>query len=429
MRFHIVVTAYTLWLIAMFGALYVTHGQNEDTSLQLVLICGALPSGLQLLLLGVDLRGLVAPVMMWLAFLLIVLLSYLVTLTDPHLLAPSPVQGVIPAAWVPIVYTLNVTFVLGIGTLIAGCPDRRLLRSIASLYCILITPFLVFIDVTGHRTWGNRLDANDLQSNVWGVMGLTVCLAALARKASPLAFGFFACGIATILAASSRESLVAVAAGLIVIGARDWRTVLGGARLHILLAGSCAILVVVGVLLDPYVVDAIGYIRSTVLALNDPNRGINSGFTGRTELWAAAFDVWLKSPLLGVGYRMHEQFLPDGMPGHSAYLAMLADTGVVGFVWFLALLVSSAMAALCIEDPRTRRFVTAMIVARVVSGFFDRVTINGGNLYGIFFIICCSVALAEHARRRAASKERSSAIGLQLATNLESGLRETTLTR
>jgi len=402
MRLNIVVWAYTFWLVAIFGALYVTHGENPENALQLALVCGVIPGGLQLLLLGVEWHGLVAPTKMWLVFLLIVLLSYLVGATDPQL-APGPVGTLaVPPAWTPLVYTVNVVFILGIGTLVAGCPDRRLLRSIAGLYCVLLTPFLVYVDLTGARVWGNRLEANGLQANMWGGIGLTVCLAALARKPGPIAVLGFATGMATILAADSRECLLAVAAALLVIGAENWRAMMKRSRLLTVLAGTCAILVVAGVLLDPYVINAIHYISADVLALNDPNRGVNSGFTGRTGIWAAAFDVWLKSPLLGVGYRQHERFLPDGIPGHNAYLAMLADTGIVGLVWYLALFMCSLVASLGIGDQRTRRFVVAIIVARFIGGFFDRITINGGDVYSLFFIICCSVALTDQSLRKVA---------------------------
>ncbi|HTT79647.1 MAG TPA: O-antigen ligase family protein [Stellaceae bacterium] len=403
MRFNVVVWAYTIWLIAMFGALYVTHSVNPATDLQLVLLCGVIPGGLQLLLLGIDWHGLVAPFKMWLAFLLIVLLSYLAGVTDPQLAPRSTGELAVPAAWLPIVYTLNVVFILGIGILVAGCPDRRLLRSVAGLYCILLTPFLMYIVLTGARTWGNRLAANGLQENTWGVMGLLLCFGALALRNRVLAFAGFATGIATIIASDSRENLVCVAAGLFVIGALEWRTMVKGSRLFAVLAGSCLALVMIAMLLDPYVYDAIHYIKADIFVVDDPLRGVGSGVSGRSGLWEAAYDTWLKSPVLGVGYRMHEQFLPDGMPGHNAYLAMLADTGVVGFVWYFVLLIGSLLASLGIQDQWTRRFVVAMIVARFIGGMFDRITIDGGNMNGLLFIMCTSVALADQSLRKATS--------------------------
>lgn len=97
---------------------------------------------------------------LWLALILVMLLSYFANGLNPQT-APSGDGALIPAAWTPLVYTVNAVFILAIGTLVAGCPDRRLLRSIAGLFCILSAPFLLYVDFTGERVWG-RLTANEL---------------------------------------------------------------------------------------------------------------------------------------------------------------------------------------------------------------------------------------------------------------------------
>jgi len=77
---------------------------------------------------------------------------------------------------------------------------------------------------------------------------------------------------------------------------------------------------------------------------------------------------------------------------------MLADTGLVGLILFLVLLFVSLIASLSILDLRTRRFVMAVIMGYIIIGFFDRRTINAGNPYGLFFLMCCAVALADRLR-------------------------------
>ena len=82
---------------------------------------------------------------------------------------------------------------------------------------------------------------------------------------------------------------------------------------------------------------------------------------------------------------------------------MLADCGVIGLIVYLVLLVKSFFGSFGIQEQRTRRFVLAVVVAYIVSGFFDRRTINGGNPYSLFFLMCCSLALAHHSWRRVAA--------------------------
>jgi O-antigen ligase len=399
MRFPLVVFAYVAWLMAMLVVYYLTHGQNE-TALQITLIGGVLPGLLQILVLGIDWRGLVAPMRIWLALVLVIVVSYVANALDPHL-APQPEDNLaIPATWIPIVYTLNVVFIAAISTLIAGCPDRRLLRSIAGMFCAPAAAFLVYVDLTGTMLWG-RLVANDLQPNVWGLMSLNVCIAAFARKPGPIAAAAFAAGAVTMLQASSREHMLALVIALLVAAVLYLRTI-NPPRLIMTLAGAAIALVATAFVLDPYLLDAVHYVGSDVLLVNSTSRGVNSGFSGRADIWAATVNLWLKHPLFGVGFRQHEQFLEGGMPAHNAFLAMLADTGIFGLIVYVTLLARSLAASWNIADVTTRRFVVLVLVSYVVIGFFDRRAINGGNPYSLFFLMCCSYALTEQSLRKAA---------------------------
>ena len=412
MRLHTVAAAYALWLLGIFVVFYLVEGKNEN-ALQIAVMCGAAPAACQMLLLGIDWRGLVAPAKMWLAFLLVILVSYVANVMDPRT-APSIFgEGRIPPAWTPIVYTFNAAFIMAIGTLVAGCPDRRLLRSIAGLYSIISVPFLVYILLYGEIIWG-RLTAG-IEPNNWGLMGLTVCLGAFARKLRPLSVASFVVGAATILQASSREDLLALAIILPLMMILSFRTMIRP-RLLAVLVGSCVSLILVAVLFDPYILNGVRYVNHDVLYLDSPDRGIDSGFTGRTGIWGETLDLWMKAPLLGIGYRQHEHFLA-GAPAHNAYLAMLADTGLLGLVVYAVLLVWSLVASWSIRDQRTRRFVLAGIVGYIIMGFFDRRTINAGNPYGVLILMCCSVALVEQSLRKAAELYRR-ALGAADITSL-----------
>jgi O-antigen ligase len=395
-RFRIVTIAYAVWLFGVWGAFYLGHGKDVNL-LQVAVMGGAIPALCQIFLLGVDGRGLMAPTKIWLAYILVILLSYVVNVMNP-LTAPSGNDGsIIPAAWTPIVYTLNAAFIMGVSTLVAGCPDRRLLRSVAAFYCVVATPFLVYVDLTGKFLWG-RLYANNLQPNNWGLMGLTVCVAALARKRGPVAIVSFAVGLETILLASSREHLLALAIVLLVWAALSFPT-MKGSRLLLVMGGSCAALIAAALLLDPYILQAIKYVESDILLFNSPDRGLGSGFTGRAGVWKETVDLWLRSPLLGFGYRQHERFL-SGTPAHNSFLAVLADTGVLGLIVYLVLMIGSLIASWKIEEPRTRRFVVGIIVSYIIVGFFDRRTIDAGNPFSLFYLMCCSVALTDHSLRK-----------------------------
>jgi len=412
MRLRITAAAYALWLAALLVAFYLAHG-NDATSLELVLMAGLVPTALQLILLGIDTHGLVAPVRYWFALVIIIVLSYVANAFDPTMQPMNATNLPISPAVTTLVYAFNVVLILAIATIVAGSPERDLLREIASTYALLGAAFLLYVDVTGTMTWG-RLTANDITSNVWGLMGLNVCIAALARKIRPPGIAAFVIGLATILLASSREHLLALAVALLVAVVLWLRT----AHVTSLVAAliyACVGLFATAFILDPYLINAVNYMGSNVLLLNSTSRGLNSGFTGRVDIWQATIDLWLRHPLFGVGFRQHELFLEGGLPSHNAYLAMLADTGIFGFIVYVWLLVRSTVASWSIEEIRMRRFVVLMLTTYIIFGFFDRRTIDAGNTYSLFFVMACAVALTQAALRQSLS-ERMSRTSIASAT-------------
>jgi len=151
-----------------------------------------------------------------------------------------------------------------------------------------------------------------------------------------------------------------------------------------------------------YVSGLADVIWSDVFKGDDPYRGLGSGLTGRTELWEETLDVWIKSPLFGVGYHQHENMMST-IGAHNAYLAMLADTGVFSLLLYGWLLVRSFVAGLTIEQPALRRLTIAYVVGYAVYGFFEARAFNSGNPLSLLFLMCCFAALAHHARQRAAA--------------------------
>ena len=165
-RLYVVAGAYALWILGIWIVFWLGHSKDAN-SLQLAVMSGVIPAFLQITLLGADWHGLILPVRIWLALLLVMLMSYVASGFDPMRAPSVGGEGAIPAEWTPVVYILNTILLLAVGTLVAACPERRLLRTIASLYCVFSIPYLIYIDLTGKMLWGRLVD-NDLESNNWG---------------------------------------------------------------------------------------------------------------------------------------------------------------------------------------------------------------------------------------------------------------------
>jgi len=86
--------------------------------------------------------------------------------------------------------------------------------------------------------------------------------------------------------------------------------------------------------------DVIADFVQSILLLDDPHRGISSGFSGRFENWEAGFQRFMASPAIGVGV---SDELAAGT--HNGYLKILAQFGVVFFAVFSYFLLASARRA------------------------------------------------------------------------------------
>jgi len=88
----------------------------------------------------------------------------------------------------------------------------------------------------------------------------------------------------------------------------------------------------------PFVREPTVELANRVLGLDNPYRGIGSGFTGRTRAWAHARDFWLLRPVCGWGPGANTQLLYP-TSAHSAFWAKMADFGIAGTTFAAAIVI------------------------------------------------------------------------------------------
>lgn len=72
-------------------------------------------------------------------------------------------------------------------------------------------------------------------------------------------------------------------------------------------------------------------IISDKLAINDAERGLDSGFSGRTDHWFSGYEAFIDNPMFGVGFKVSQ----DVILAHSGFLNLAIDLGGVGFIIFI----------------------------------------------------------------------------------------------
>ena len=213
----------------------------------------------------------------------------------------------------------------------------------------------------------------------------TAIVVSIAMRGWVLRAGVIAISAAILYFTQSRGSMVAAAAGLSVaffIYAMNSRL-----RIWLWLSGALGLLVI-GVL-------GADFITNDLLMLSDPGRGFGSGVSGRASAWRESWDLFTSHPWLGVGYRQHEKFLASEASAHNAYLAMLADMGVAGFVSYTFLVFGALWLAVrraARLPDRANLACAAFLSAFVINGLVERQALDTGATYSQLMIIVAAWA-------------------------------------
>jgi hypothetical protein len=365
-----------LWLNSFFAAMIV--GRSQDPQLLFAaLVAGALL--VLWLVRGQPLRYVISPFMSLGVLLLVVSVVVGYALNVHHH---------------PIVFMVanlsSMLIALGVAYLIASRLEIDYARLLAwySVFAMLLLPVPV---LRGEMVWG-RLVATDLHPNLVGMLALVAFIGALAIRRWPLKLLALVATLGVILVVSSRASLVGAAIAAAVYAcsmAFRPRPLATGARATRRTAFFALLAVLSLVVLYAAGVNWFQYILDEQLKLNDPYRGLSSGASGRAEIWAAAVSLWEMKPIFGVGFKGHTAFMPGGMPAHSAYLVMLADTGMVGLTGYL-LICASALFGLLFrngkDDYVSRGVSLAVVVSYLFYGLVESRGFGFGNPYSIVFL-------------------------------------------
>jgi O-antigen ligase len=227
--------------------------------------------------------------------------------------------------WIMLIATGTLCWI--VGALLAEDPER-LLRYAAWTWL----GYLIWYFALGAQF----LDRHPYERNGMFAVGMGAGLAAAWSFRNPWARGFVI-ALALWLAWLTEQRTGLVAAILCVIWVLSWMLL---RRLRhwrgLLLPGLILLVLVIIVLSQPI----FAWINE-VLMLDDPVRGTETGFTGRTRIWAFAVIRFLESPWFGHGPGANTTIIYEVIMGqrtaHHGVLALLVDYGIFGTIPALGL--------------------------------------------------------------------------------------------
>ncbi len=200
---------------------------------------------------------------------------------------------------------------------------------------------------SGRLDGGGSIGANEFAAGLVPVAILSVALAWTATtKGRRILFGVAAAvAVAGVVLSLSRGGFIALPVAFAV-----WAAFGGRMRFRILgmlaMAGAVAIAV---------------FLLAAPPEERDRVFETEGGGSGRSDLWNIAGRLWQDAPIQGIGLGNFPELAPlklqeatqiersdlilEGIHAHSTYLGILAETGVVGFAFFAAIVVAALMAS------------------------------------------------------------------------------------
>lgn len=285
----------------------------------------------------------------------------------------------------------EVALVLGsmiVGFVVGREGYAKLALSLYAVLCSLIGVIAIYTAVRGFGDLGefSPVFLGDLHKNTIGGMLMVTVVIAFARPVwLEWSRGFayatlFICGFG-ILAAQSRQGLIGAIVGVIIVSLRPYTQAGGPSRLLWLAA-------------IPIVVYAVS---STQEQIEEGDR-FNSA-NERLRWYEEAIDIWLDSPIFGVGHRWWttDRFT-DGFQPPNAEIEVLTTTGIVGLIGFL-LMFAIAAWLLMRMDPMYGTLGLAVVAARFTQAQFDLYWVAGqASMLWIVAGICYGVQARDKAR-------------------------------
>lgn len=143
------------------------------------------------------------------------------------------------------------------------------------------------------------------------------------------------------------------------------------------------------------------FFAERIILINDDDRGIESGASGRVDLWNDAIELWIENPIFGIGFKQSSTRLSVDLGVHNIFIAILADTGTFGFVCFLihsGFTIFNARRLWRAGERKVATYIFTALIMFYVYGVFEGNNLGVANPISIiFFIVTFSSCAREHA--------------------------------
>jgi len=204
----------------------------------------------------------------------------------------------------------------------------------------MLTPLVILALLSAlEQSESARVKPFERHPNWWGELLFVYTVCCLTLKRSLARWVLIGLAFFLIFLVQSRGAFLAASVSITCyITMKQFPKLMTDKGLLFLYSGIFAVVMCAMVLWQKPIVFLGQFFSESILLLDDPNRGLGTGFTGRIEGWRGALEVFSQHPFLGQGI--------DTLSGvHNGYLILAGEGGVVLLsiiFWFMALAVLRA---------------------------------------------------------------------------------------
>lgn len=211
-----------------------------------------------------------------------------------------------------------------------------------------------------------------LHPNWWGEVAFAFAVCVYANRLFFVRIVFLSSAILLMFFVQSRGAMVALVSVILV---NAWAELIHhgrGRRLAVTL-GFALLLLVMSSDIGSW---AYNFLLYDVLLIDDPYRGLGTGFTGRVWGWQLGLEALASAPIIGHGLDLYSYV-------HNGFIRFAAEGGLVLLVMMLVFILRALRSALFLEGNHLR---VTMLVGYSVYIFFTSRSLNLNIASIIFFM-------------------------------------------
>jgi hypothetical protein len=241
-----------------------------------------------------------------------------------------------------LVMLMNLFLAFFLASLFGSRPEHDLPHLVMRQLTFLLIPLFIYVAITQQHAyiWG-RWTPFGIQPNWWGMMSLGLAWCCFTWKNLWVRFVTLGLCLYFMVSVQSRGSIAAFLP--VIFFASGWFYPLSKKNmlnLFVCLFLGFLLALAWGIYSEVSLLNKItDFLINDVMRMNDPNRGLNTGLTGRTEGYQMAWNGFIESPIFGNGFKEYS-FV------HNGFLLTLAESGIFAFIGMTYLFFTTIRSAI-----------------------------------------------------------------------------------